>query len=147
MFDIVVITAANAAQANGYREQVNWRRKRGMLPESLEVLVVSDPGGRRVGSLGATVNVLKKLKDANGKRVFICHSGGDARRTPGYAAMGKAFTPMPMDGGIAMFDLILATRTPPFFGILNLPMFARMRSNIAMPPSIGIGVNALPIAA
>ena len=108
MFDAVVITAANAAQARGYREQVKWRRKRGMLPENLEVLVVADPGGRRVGSLGATVNVLKRQKDYSGKRVFICHSGGDARRTPGYAAMGKAFTPMPMDGGVALFDLILA---------------------------------------
>ena len=108
MFDIVVITAANAAQAKGYREQIRWRRKRGMLPEDLEVLVVPDLGGRRVGSLGATVNVLRKLKEASGKRVFICHSGGDARRTPGYAAMGKAFTPMPAQGGIAMFDLILS---------------------------------------
>ena len=108
MFDVVVITAANAAQARGYREQVKWRRSRGMLPDGLEVHVVADPGGRRVGSLGATVNVLKRLKDSRGKKVFICHSGGDARRTPGYAAMGKAFTPMPIDGGIAMFDLILA---------------------------------------
>ena len=108
MFDTVVITAANAAQARGYREQVKWRRKRGMLPVQLEVLVVADPGGRRVGSLGATVNVLKRLKDCSGRRVFICHSGGDARRTPGYAAMGKAFTPMPVDGGVALFDLILA---------------------------------------
>ena len=108
MFDTVVITAANAAQARGYREQVKWRRKSGMLPESLEVLVVADPGGKRVGSLGATVNVLRRLKDCDGKRVFICHSGGDARRTPGYAAMGKAFTPMPMDGGVVLFDLILA---------------------------------------
>ena len=108
MFDIVVITAANDAQACGYREQIQWRRKRGAIPADLEVKVVADPGGRRVGSLGATVNVLKKLKNAAGKKVFICHSGGDARRTPGYAAMGKAFTPMPMEGGVAMFDLILA---------------------------------------
>ena len=108
MFDLVAITAANAAQARGYREQVKWRRARGMLPASLEVLVVPDPGGRRIGSLGATVNVLKRLGDLRGRKVFICHSGGDARRTPGYAAMGKAFTPMPVAGGVAMFDLILA---------------------------------------
>ena len=108
MFDVVVITAANAAQARGYREQVKWRFANGMLPKGLEVLVVGDPGGRRVGSLGATVNVLKRLGDRRGKRVFICHSGGDARRTPGYAAMGKAFTPLPVGGGLAMFDLILA---------------------------------------
>ncbi len=108
MFDVVVITAANAAQARGYREQVRWRRRRGMLPATLDVLVVPDPGGRRIGSLGATVNVLKRLGDLRGRKVFICHSGGDARRTPAYAAMGKAFTPMPLGGGVAMFDLILA---------------------------------------
>jgi len=108
MFDVVVITAANAAQARGYREQVKWRRAHGRLPASLEVRVVPDPGGRRVGSLGATVNVLKRLGDLRGRRVFICHSGGDARRTPGYAAMGKAFTPLPVTGGQALFDLILA---------------------------------------
>ena len=107
MFDVVAITAANAAQARGYREQIKWRRTRGMLPASLEVLVVPDPGGRRIGSLGATVNVLKRLGDLRGRKVFICHSGGDARRTPGYAAMGKAFTPLPVAGGMAMFDLIL----------------------------------------
>ena len=115
MFDVVAITAANAAQARGYREQVRWRRKRGMLPESIEVLVVPDPGGRRIGSLGATVNVLKRLGDLRGKKVFICHSGGDARRTPAYAAMGKAFTPMPLGCGVAMFDLILSN-------MVKLPM-------------------------
>ena len=108
MFDLVVVTAANAAQSRGYREQVKWRRARGMLPAGLEVVVVGDPGGRRVGSLGATVNVLKRLGDVSGRKVFICHSGGDARRTPGYAAMGKAFTPLPVAGGGALFDLILA---------------------------------------
>ena len=51
MFDVVVITAANAAQARGYREQLKWRRAHGRLPASLEVRVVPDPGGRRVGFL------------------------------------------------------------------------------------------------
>ena len=109
MFDVIVITAANAAQARGYREQVKWRCARGMLPAATEVLVISDPGGRRVGSLGATVNVLKRIGMRKGQKVFICHSGGDARRTPGYAAMGKAFTPLPVaEGDAALFDLILA---------------------------------------
>ncbi len=94
MFDYVVITAANEAQARGYRAQT---RSYG------NVLVISDPGGRRVGSLGATVNLLKKLK-LSGK-VLVCHSGGDARRTPGYAAMGKAF--VPMRDGRPMFEHIV----------------------------------------
>ena len=82
-FDLVVVTAANAAQARGYRAQLAGREG---------FLVVPDPGGRRVGSLGATVNALRRI--ARRGRVLVCHSGGDARRTPGYAAMGKCFVPM-----------------------------------------------------
>ena len=87
-FDLVVITAANAAQARGYRAQLRGVPGR---------LVVPDPGGRRVGSLGATVNVLRILRRRNlaKGRVLVCHSGGDAKRTPAYAALGKAFVPMP----------------------------------------------------
>ena len=96
MFDYIVITAANEAQARGYRAQTKNRP---------EVKVISDPGGKRVGSLGATVNLLRRLK-LSGK-VLVCHSGGDARRTPGYAAMGKAF--VPMKDGRSMFEHIVET--------------------------------------
>ena len=96
MFDHIVITAANEAQARGYRAQTKNRP---------EVKVISDPGGKRVGSLGATVNLLKRLKLSG--RVLVCHSGGDARRTPGYAAMGKAF--VPMKDGRSMFEHIVET--------------------------------------
>ena len=94
MFDRIVITAEHDAQAKGYRAQVKGRDN---------VLVISDPGGRRVGSLGATVNLLRRLK-LSGK-VLVCHSGGDARRTPGYAAMGKAF--VPMRDGRSLFEHIV----------------------------------------
>jgi galactokinase/mevalonate kinase-like predicted kinase len=83
--ELIVITAANAAQAKGYRAQLRGRAG---------YTVVPDPCGRRVGSLGATVNVLRRLSLPASAKVIICHSGGDARRTPGYAAMGKAFVPM-----------------------------------------------------
>ena len=86
-YDLVVITAANRAQARGYKAQLKGRKG---------YLVLPDPGDRRVGSLGATVNALKRMKIFGGKmRVLICHSGGDAKRTPSYAALGKVFVPMP----------------------------------------------------
>ena len=86
-YDLIVITAANKAQARGYRIQLRGRKG---------VLVVPDPGDRRVGSLGATVSVLRRiLRKEAPARVLICHSGGDAKRTPAYAANGKAFVPMP----------------------------------------------------
>jgi galactokinase/mevalonate kinase-like predicted kinase len=86
-YDLVVVTAANEAQAKGYRAQLRSVSDR---------LVIADPGGRRVGSLGATVNLLRVLKKKRltKGRVLVCHSGGDAKRTPAYAALGKAFVPM-----------------------------------------------------
>lgn len=101
-FDLVVVTAANRAQAEGYKAQLAGREG---------FMVVPDPGDRRVGSLGATVNVLRKiLRRTNGsvrpRRVLVCHSGGDARRTPAYAALGKAFVPMP--DGRPMLDHIVS---------------------------------------
>ena len=52
MFSHIAITAANAAQAKGYRAQTARRK---------DVSVFADPGGRRVGSLGATVNALRRI--------------------------------------------------------------------------------------
>ena len=105
-FDLVIVTAANKAQAAGYRAQLKGREG---------FLVVPDPGDKRVGSLGATVNVLRKLSTPHlspltshlaRQRVLICHSGGDAKRTPAYAALGKAF--VPMTDGRPMLDHIIA---------------------------------------
>ena len=84
MDELIVLTAANRAQAESFRAQLKGREN---------ILVVPDPRDERVGSLGATVNVLRHLK-TKPRRVLICHSGGDARRTVAYAANGKAFVPM-----------------------------------------------------
>ncbi len=123
-FDHIVLTAANAAQARGYRTQIDWRLRSGRLDTAARYHVVPDPGGRRVGSLGATIHALRAVardllkrdkarsldKLFAGRRVLICHSGGDSRRLPAYAAQGKIFTPLPTgDDGTtaALFDLIL----------------------------------------
>ena len=62
-YDIIVLTAANEAQAGGYRKQLEWRRENGLIPENTHSLVIADPGGRRVGSLGSTLFVLSELAD------------------------------------------------------------------------------------
>ena len=43
-FDTIVVTAANEAQAAGYRAQLAWRTANGLLPSGTEALVVPDPG-------------------------------------------------------------------------------------------------------
>lgn len=123
-FDHIVLTAANEAQARGYREQLRVRAADGLLPPDSELHVVPDPLGRRVGSLGATLHAMAVLarrlargrggakgNPLAGRRILILHSGGDSRRLPAYAAEGKVFLPLPAltAGGTpaCLFDLIL----------------------------------------
>lgn len=85
-YDFIIVTAANKAQARGFRAQLKGRKN---------FVVIPDPGDKRVGSLGATVNALRRLRKVSSRsRVLICHSGGDAKRTPAFSAQGKAFVPM-----------------------------------------------------
>ena len=121
--DHLVLTAANKAQADGYRLELDARRRSGQLPESTAVHVVTDLGGRRIGSGGSTLLVFKhlaeqlvrggSLRDAfAGKRIFLLHAGGDSKRLPAYAAQGKLFTPLPTPAAAGqiptLFDLLLA---------------------------------------
>ena len=135
MFDRVIVTAANKAQAEGYKAQLEGRAAYSVIP---------DPGDRRVGSLGATVNALRRLRKTTG-RVLVCHSGGDARRTPGYAAMGKAF--VPMRDGRSMLDHIVEAmerlRLPPSGGVVVvsgdvLPEFNYESADFSRPGVTGV---------
>ena len=113
-WDYVVLTASNEEQAQSYRMQIKRRLERHLLPAATEYVVLSDPEGKRVGSGGATLNVLKYLAEqAEGdpfahKRVLVIHSGGDSKRIPQYSAVGKLFSPVPRelpDGrGSTLFD-------------------------------------------
>ena len=87
-FDAIVITAADAAQALCFRIQA--KAFEGVLAR--RIVVVPDPGGKRVGTLGSTVNVLKRVSCKG--RVLICHCGGFSKRLPAYAASGKVFAPV-----------------------------------------------------
>lgn len=146
MFDIIVITASNDAQAAGYRAVVE--RLCGV--SAAEIAVVPDPGGRRVGSLGSTVNVLKSLgRRARGKRVLICHSGGDSKRLPAYAAIGKAFVPVPQPDGSCktLFEVIVGNMERlrlPEAGVLVVcgdvaPRFDFAACDFSRPGVTGVG--------
>ena len=89
-WDYVILTASNEAQADAYREQIRYRLENGMLPAETKYAVLPDPDGKRVGSGGATFNVLRYLAeqepeqktDCKNKRILVIHSGGDSKRVP-----------------------------------------------------------------
>lgn len=103
-WDYVILTASNEAQAEVYREQIGYRLREGYLSERTRYAVLPDPEGRRVGSGGATLNVLRYVAETAGptendpfagKRVLVIHSGGDSKRVPQYSVCGKLFSPVP----------------------------------------------------
>ena len=113
-WDHVVITASDERQARMYRLQIQQRIDRGFLPSSCNYLCIPDPDGKRVGSGGATLSVIRHIIDACGadaiekQRVLLIHSGGDSRRIPQYSVCGKLFSPVPRllpDGNVStLFD-------------------------------------------
>ena len=56
-FDLLVLTAADSRQAAIYERAVGRLLDCGVLPVD-DLLVVPDPGGRRVGSGGATLEAV-----------------------------------------------------------------------------------------
>lgn len=98
-WDYIILTASNESQAVSYRSQIAHRRSCGKLPSGTRYAVLPDPEGKRVGSGGATLNVLKYIYEHDGgfrgKKILVIHSGGDSKRVPQYSACGKLFSPVP----------------------------------------------------
>lgn len=101
VWDYVVLTASNEAQAKAYEEQIDYRKSLGVLPENSKYAVIPDPDGKRCGSGGATLAVLKYIAEKEGltdfssEKILVIHSGGDSKRVPQYSACGKIFSPVP----------------------------------------------------
>jgi fucokinase len=109
MWDYLIVTASNDAQGEAYDRQLAQRQQAGLLPDFKNVLVVTDPGGKRIGSGGSTVlcvmQVLEREKAAADPlhweatlrrlRIMVIHAGGDSRRLPAYGPCGKVFIPLP----------------------------------------------------
>ncbi len=96
------------------------------------LFVDSDPAGRKLGSGGGTVNLLhskwrQSKPGRSGTQTFeawlassqrlVLHAGGESRRLPAYAAVGKAFLPLPVLGRTAgrSFDQVLADQQLPTY--------------------------------
>ncbi|MDY3250808.1 MAG: L-fucokinase, partial [Candidatus Choladocola sp.] len=96
-WDYIVLTASNEQQADGFRQQIAERSA--FLPSRTKFVVIPDRDGKRVGSGGATLSVIRYLHEQEGSfenlRVLVIHSGGDSKRVPQYSALGKLFSPVP----------------------------------------------------
>jgi len=130
-WDYLIVTASNEAQALAYESQLEMRRDLGLLSNIRNVLVVADPGGKRIGSGGSTLYCLTEVlnqqagQDAGATepqawekilgelRILIVHAGGDSRRLPAYGPCGKIFVPVPSESDTAvpasLFDRQLPT--------------------------------------
>lgn len=104
IWDYVVLTASNEEQASIYRREIEYRLYLKQLPGRTKYLVLADPDGKRVGSGGATLNVIKAIAEREQRneadffkdlRILVIHSGGDSKRIPQYSACGKLFSPVP----------------------------------------------------
>lgn len=140
-WDYLVVTASNEAQAGAYRSQLETRRRLGFLSGVRRVLVVPDPGGRRVGSGGSTlVSLLEvlglELRGASAARrldreaweetlgrlrILIVHAGGDSKRLPPYGPCGKIFVPVPGEPEAAVGPTIFDRQLPRYLGLPALP--------------------------
>lgn len=96
-WDYVILTASNEQQAESFRKQIEERKS--FLPKHTKFVAIPDRDGKRVGSGGATLEVLKYLRSQEKAfeklRVLVIHSGGDSKRVPQYSALGKLFSPVP----------------------------------------------------
>lgn len=105
-WDYVILTASNEQQAEGFRKQIKAREN--YLPGGTRFVVIPDRGGERVGSGGATLEVVRYLHNQaenncedkeqgafDNLRILVIHSGGDSKRVPQYSALGKLFSPVP----------------------------------------------------
>lgn len=96
--------------------------------------VGSDPAGVRLGSGGGTVSLLHRAwKDSLGSsenirtwiehdQRLVLHAGGESRRLPAYASIGKALLPVPfaVDGAPTRVDQVLSNfQVPAYQQVLN----------------------------
>ena len=123
-WDYVILTASNEHQAEIFKMQIDERMAAGFLPKGTKFAVVPDRDNVRIGSGGATLEVIKYIAEEaetstfDGLRVLVIHSGGDSKRVPQYSAIGKLFSPVPnvLDNGRAatLFDeLMIAMSSVP----------------------------------
>lgn len=165
-WDWIVLTAANERQAESYRFQIKLRENQGRIPKSIKFIVITDCESKRIGSGGATLNVLRVLAAKDGienivnEKILVIHSGGDSKRIPQYSACGKLFAPVPRmlpNGHVStIFDELIITAanvpsrcgkgmmifpsdTELLFNSLQLDLISCDAAGLSMKASLAVG--------
>ncbi|XP_076446664.1 fucose-1-phosphate guanylyltransferase-like [Babylonia areolata] len=118
MWNVVVITTADAAQQEAFQQQIQDKHKRKELPLDLPIHIVSDPPGPRIGNGGSTLTALEFLHSVYGDSVYglkvlLIHAGGWSQRMPSATILGKVFAAIPHGEPLyQMLDLKLAMYLP-----------------------------------
>uniref|UniRef100_A0A8C6YV36 Fucose-1-phosphate guanylyltransferase n=1 Tax=Nothoprocta perdicaria TaxID=30464 RepID=A0A8C6YV36_NOTPE len=78
-WDVVAVTAADAAQAAAFQRQLEQKLRAGTLPRGARYLALADPPGAKSGNGGSTLHVLQCLENLYGDKwtsflVLIIHS-------------------------------------------------------------------------
>lgn len=165
-WDWIVLTAADETQAAAYQMQLDRRGRENSLVPDTRYIVVPDTGGVRIGSGGATLNVLRHIGREVGaakvleQKILICHSGGDGKRIPQYSVCGKLFAPVQrqLENGrqSTIFDelmilsasiparvgagmLVMPSDTLILFNPVQLDLFSCDAAGLSMKADISVG--------
>lgn len=113
-----MITTADEIQRDAYQSQIDAKKEKKELPINLEIYIVSDPPGPKLGNGGSTFTVLSFLKKIFGEKMFelkvlIIHAGGLSKRLPSTSILGKIFSILPFGSPCyQMLDVKLALYWP-----------------------------------
>lgn len=108
---LLTVPPALADYLDGFQPRnSSWLSRLNETPRT-PAFIGTDPVGSRLGSGGGTVHVLFQAWCRSGKLLpleewlrksqrLVLHAGGESRRLPAYAAVGKAFIPLPPIEGL-----------------------------------------------
>ncbi|GAB1608875.1 fucose-1-phosphate guanylyltransferase-like, partial [Argonauta hians] len=117
-WEAVVITTADEDQKQGFQLQIKAKHERKELPSNLEIHVISDPPGVKLGNGGATFTALSFLQEFYGEKflsmkILLIHAGGLSKRLPSHSVLGKIFSTLPCGSPCyQMLDVKLALFWP-----------------------------------
>ena len=110
-WDIIVVTASDQSQCETYQMQIEEKIRNKLIPSACEYRVYPDPGGVKIGSGGATMRILDKLRGEFGwrelseKRMMLIHAGGYSQRLPSLTAIGKLSISLPLGDGNELYQV------------------------------------------